>query len=78
MQSSIIQDILKIEYQLDALHSEGASLRALQQQHEKDIADREARVEAEYAAALAFLVESDSCSKAIIGNNGQRYRDRRS
>ena len=64
MRNSILQDISKIEQQLDALHSEGASLRALQQRHEKDIADRESRVEAEYASVLASLAEADKLAES--------------
>ena len=59
MQNSILADISKIDKGLEALHSEGASLRALQQQHEDDINKRNAGVEAEYAATLATLAESD-------------------
>jgi len=59
MQNSILKDIIDIDRELEALHSEGASLRALQQQHEKDISDREAGVEAEYASTLATLAASD-------------------
>ena len=64
MQDPILQDISKIEQQLDALHSEGASLRTLQQQHEKDIADRKSRVEAEYASTLASLAEKDKLAES--------------
>lgn len=59
MQNTILKDICSIDKGLQILHSEGASLRALQRQHEKDIADREAKVEAEYASTLASLAESD-------------------
>lgn len=59
MQNSILADILRIDKGLEALHSEGASLRALQQQHVDDINNRNAGVEAEYASALAALAESD-------------------
>lgn len=59
MQNSILADISKIDKGLEALHSEGASLRALQQQHVDDINKRNAGVEAEYASTLASLAESD-------------------
>lgn len=59
MDNSIINDIKEIDKKLGTLHSEGASLRALQQQHDDDIKKRNEGVEAEYAATLARLAESD-------------------
>ena len=59
MDNSIIKDIEKIDKELENLHSEGARLRALQQQHDDDIKRRNEGVEAEYASTLARLAESD-------------------
>lgn len=65
MDNAILQDISKINTELVALHHEGASLRALQQAHSKDIADREARVAAEYAATLSAISAMDSQNESI-------------
>ncbi len=65
MDNAILQDISKINNELVALHHEGASLRALQQAHARDIADREARVAAEYAATLSAISTMDSQNESI-------------
>ena len=59
MSNPIISDVKRIDKELENLHSEGASLRALQQQHDDDIKKRNEGVEAEYASTLARLAESD-------------------
>ncbi len=65
MDNAILQDISKINQELVALHHEGARLRALQQAHAKNIADKEARVAAEYAATLSTISAMDSQNESI-------------
>lgn len=55
MDNSIITDVKKIDKELETLHSEGASLRALQQQHDDDIKKRTEGVEAEYASTPSHM-----------------------
>ncbi len=59
MKDSILTDIKIIDNGLETLHSEGARLRSLQQQHDDDIKKRNEGVEAEYASTPASLAESD-------------------
>lgn len=59
MENVILKDISDIDKGLENLHSEGAKLRAMQQQNKDDIDRRNAGVEAEYTSTLARLDESD-------------------
>ncbi len=59
MDNSILIYIKKIDKELEVLHSEGARLRALQQQHDDDINKRNAGVEAVYTSTLTSLALSD-------------------
>ncbi len=65
MHNTILADISKIDSGLEALHAEGAKLRALQQQHVQEIADGEARVEAEYASTLEALSNADYSAESL-------------
>lgn len=81
MQNLVLYDVKKIDEQLEHLHSEGAQLRALQQQHSRFIDDERKRVEAEYASTLKAIDQKDKDAESnyrmrlSVGNDAQDKAD---